>query len=155
MRPLVCILCLCLAGHLGCGDATGTGPTSDVGPASSDAALFRPNDLAHASASDLGPPLRDLAFPIDSSSSSWRCGRPGDRGDALGIGAFCLQLSDCINTRTAHICATLDDNTAHYCTMTCGGDAGTCGDTATCMPSGKLGNLCVPNTCLALDGGGA
>jgi hypothetical protein len=93
------------------------------------------------------------------------CTKPGDPGNSLGVGKYCDLLGDCSDTVDAHICATLGDPTAHFCTKTCtrpdaGGDAssdasetgadggvGECGENATCACD-TAGCGCTPNVCL-------
>jgi hypothetical protein len=77
------------------------------------------------------------------------CGHPGDVGNDIGVGAFCNTLSDCSNTVSAHLCATLGDPMAHFCTKTCtmGGPADQCGMMATCECQ-SAGCGCTPNSCI-------
>jgi hypothetical protein len=86
---------------------------------------------------------------VDASTMglSATCGHPGDTGNALGVGKYCAQLSDCSGL-TAGLCAILGDPNAHFCTKTCmQGSADACGDGATCScQGGECG--CVPDTCL-------
>ena len=76
------------------------------------------------------------------------CGHPGDTGNDQGVGAFCNQLNDCSSTPSAHLCATIGDPGAHFCTKTCtmGGSAGQCGMMASCQcQGGQCG--CFPDSC--------
>jgi len=85
---------------------------------------------------------------VDASTGlETTCGHPGDPGNALGVGKYCAQISDCSGL-TAGICAILGDPDAHFCTKTCmQGAADACGDAATCAcQGGQCG--CVPNVCL-------
>ena len=84
---------------------------------------------------------------VDALSSF--CGHPGDTGNDIGVGAFCNVLSDCSATPGAHLCATLGNEMAHFCTKTCtmGGSAGECGTDAMCICQGG-GCGCTPNSCL-------
>lgn len=90
--------------------------------------------------------------PIDSSS----CGQPCDKGNSLGIGRFCNQISDCMGTMVPTLCATLGEPSEHFCTARCnppdaGPDAGNgflsdCGENAKCAcQGGQCG--CYPTTC--------
>jgi hypothetical protein len=106
---------------------------------------------------------QDSCAPIDGSI----CGQPCQSGNALGVGAFCNNITDCTQLPQAHLCGTLGNPNAHFCTFRCsfppeagaaedGGDAGgsgspfptNCGSgaTCTCDNSGNCG--CTPNMCL-------
>src|SRR5436305_122120 len=39
------------------------------------------------------------------------CGRPGDKGNAKGVGKFCMTDDDCVGTE-ALICSTINNDTA-------------------------------------------
>ncbi|HEX8791663.1 MAG TPA: hypothetical protein VF765_11995 [Polyangiaceae bacterium] len=113
-------------------------------------------------ASDAG--VVDSCAPIDGSI----CGQPCQTGNSLGVGAFCNSITECTHLPQAHLCASLGDPNAHFCTFECSlppeggagdggeGDAGdassgfptNCGEgaTCTCDNSGNCG--CTPNTCL-------
>ena len=77
------------------------------------------------------------------------CGFPGDQGNSLGIGKFCLNLSDCRDTPSAPLCSIVGDRTTHFCTRTCSVDAGPeqCGEDVSCQ-CGDGGCGCTPNSCL-------
>jgi len=96
--------------------------------------------------SDKSPSHPDAA--VDAFMST--CGMPGDMGNELGIGKFCLSLSDCSGTPMAHLCSTIGDATTHFCTKTCTstGSADQCGTNTmcTCNASNQCG--CTPNSCL-------
>jgi hypothetical protein len=82
---------------------------------------------------------------VDAFSST--CGHPGDMGNEVGIGKFCLSLSDCVST--APLCSTIGDETTHFCTRTCPmGNDTVCGTGAqcTCNSSNQCG--CTPTVCL-------
>jgi hypothetical protein len=85
---------------------------------------------------------------VDAFSS--KCGNPGDLGNELGVGKFCLSLADCENTPMAGLCSSIGDPMTHFCTKTCSatGSAGQCGTltTCTCNSSNQCG--CTPNACL-------
>ncbi len=93
------------------------------------------------------------------------CGQPGDQGNSLGVGHFCLSSNDCLSTSQAHLCSNLDPTSqTYFCTFICprppdagveggaeggAGDAGDpCGENAACVcpSSGPCG--CTPSTCL-------
>jgi hypothetical protein len=83
---------------------------------------------------------------VDALSSF--CGHPGDTGNDIGVGRFCNVLSDCSSTTDAHICATLGDPMAHFCTKTCTmGSTGECGTDAMCICQGTACG-CTPTSCL-------
>jgi hypothetical protein len=76
------------------------------------------------------------------------CGKPGDVGNSIGIGKFCIKQSDC-NPGT--VCTQLGDPNNYFCTKSCtAGDAGveTCGENAHCAcdPQGR-GCGCFPDAC--------
>ena len=104
----------------------------------------------------------DSCAPIDGSI----CGQPCQPGNSLGVGAFCNNITECSQLPQAHLCASLGDPNAHFCTFRCSvppeagaDDAGGAGEgglpfptdcgsgaTCTCDNSGNCG--CTPNTCL-------
>jgi hypothetical protein len=91
----------------------------------------------------------------DMAAPNSLCGHPGDKGNSLGVGQYCLVIADC--TGKAALCSTLGGNTnTYFCTLTCtlgndGGVAATnCGENATCVcgsSSGGSGCACYPNSC--------
>lgn len=110
----------------------------------------------------------DSCAPLDSSF----CGQPCQPGNSLGVGAFCNNITDCTQQPQAHLCATLGNPGAHFCTFRCsvvpeggatsgdggddGGDAAgpsfptDCGEGATCQcgsGGGQAGCACTPNHC--------
>ncbi len=98
-----------------------------------------------ACGSSSSPKKPDAA--VDASDSF--CGHPGDTGNELGVGQYCNTLTDCSSNAGAHLCATLGNPQAHFCTKTCvgSGSAGQCGTMATCeCQGGQCG--CTPNSCL-------
>ena len=90
----------------------------------------------------------DIATPIDAFAST--CGMPGDLGNELGVGKFCVTLNDCGDTVEAPLCSSFGDPTTFFCTKLCQppGDAGVnpCGTGAECVCSGSCG--CAPTSCL-------
>jgi hypothetical protein len=83
------------------------------------------------------------------------CGHPGDTGNSLGVGKFCMKLSDCTSNTKAILCSTLGSNNAYFCTMTCtppANDMGSteCGENAYCQcgsGSAQSGCGCYPTSC--------
>ncbi len=93
----------------------------------------------------------------DHLSVGVNCGEDGSPGNAIGIGQFCTDTSDCpvASDGTTIQCSTvLTDNTLPLlCSRICGGvDGGTidCGENATCHNIVELGfdlTVCVPWAC--------
>ena len=110
-----------------CGGGGGGAPVSDLSAAAVDMAMA-PADL--------------LVDPRDLVSC---CGHPGENGDNLGIGHYCVNSKDCMGLE-AFLCAGEFDTTVHFCTKPCQVDAGACGDKASCRCKGA-GCGCVPNSC--------
>lgn len=101
----------------------------------------------------------DLKAGPDMAIFQSDCGKPGDVGNALGVGKFCMAISDCSDTEKAHLCSILgNDETTHtyFCTTSCtqDGPSDQCGDGATCQCQGNQCG-CTPNSCLGEpeDGG--
>lgn len=112
---------------------------------------------------DAGTSQDTSCEPIDSSF----CGQPCQPGNSLGVGAFCNDTVDCTQLPKAHLCATLGDPGAHFCTFRCsvvpeggassdaGDDAGPtlptdCGQGASCKcgsGGGQTGCACTPDHC--------
>jgi len=109
----------------------------------------------------------DSCAPIEGSI----CGQPCQQGNSLGVGAFCNNITDCTQLPQAHLCSSLGNANAHFCTFRCalpqeagaedGGDAGEAGPgfptdcgsgaTCTCDNGGNCG--CTPTMCLGPGGG--
>jgi hypothetical protein len=100
----------------------------------------------------------DECAPIESG-----CGQPCDKGNSLGVGQFCNNLTDCTQTQKAHLCSSLNNSPGnlptYFCTFRCmaadaeapeGGPVypTSCGDNATCScdDAGNCG--CTPNSCI-------
>lgn len=101
-------------------------------------------------------PAEDMSIALDLANFRSNCGWPGDKGNALGVGRFCLNLDDCAENPKAILCTTLGDRENFFCTFRCsmGGPADQCGADASCQCStGGCG--CMPNKCLGTpeDGG--
>src|SRR5262249_16843905 len=62
------------------------------------------------------------------------CGHPGDTGNSLGVGQFCVHESDCENKTKANLCTQLGDPDNYFCTFPCKamGPADQCGENARC-----------------------
>jgi hypothetical protein len=162
-------LALCLAGLLaasalgavvgvGCSSSstpTNTGDDGGGGGPDSASDSAGPSDGGTTDAAD-GPsscPLSpyDAATVADSS-----CGNPGDQGNSLGVGAFCVNPNtDCSCHSKAVFCSTIGGPGAYFCTFPCtappdGGAADAanpCGENAACQcQGGSCG--CTPNSCL-------
>ena len=104
-------------------------------------------------AGDLGAGQGDLAAPPS------RCGRPGDVGNSVGIGLFCVGLTDCDVTSGARLCSVIDNgprptpSDTYFCTAVCTPAMGTaCGEGAECACRGASCR-CVPSACRGGDGG--
>ncbi|HNN95138.1 MAG TPA: hypothetical protein PKI03_22835 [Pseudomonadota bacterium] len=95
--------------------------------------------------------------PPDLLGFKSNCGWPGDKGNELGVGKFCLKIEDCGDNPKAIMCTTLGDNENFFCTFRCSktGPADQCGKDARCACSdGGCG--CMPARCLGdepADGG--
>ena len=78
------------------------------------------------------------------------CGKPGDMGNELGIGKFCLNQSsgECATTANAPLCSSLGNAMTHFCTKTCTmGSTDQCGTATTCTCQGSSCG-CTPTSCL-------
>lgn len=97
-------------------------------------------------------PVSDAGFDVKSS-----CGHPGDQGNSLGVGLFCVNISDCENNTKAKLCTTFGDPENFFCTFRCDKDAGdgVCGENARCAcnASGTACG-CYPTRCDEPDDGG-
>jgi hypothetical protein len=99
----------------------------------------------------------DLAMPDLYSA----CGHPGDVGNSLGVGRYCLTSADCAQTSMARVCSSAANGTelttvySYFCTIVgCNPTAmGTCGESATCACT-CAGCGCAPVSCAALNSGG-
>ncbi len=109
--------------------------------------------LAGCSSSDSPATTPDAAGGAGGQADAGTsCGKPGDPGNALGVGKYCQALSDCKGNGKATLCATLGgDPTQTFCTMMCvvatDGGADPCAAGATCScQGGQCG--CTPDVCL-------
>lgn len=103
---------------------------------------------------------KDTGTSAEASAPFSACGHPGDKGNELGVGQYCTQVSDC--PATAQLCSAIanaDGSTRNtfFCVLTCNAcsPVGYCGTGASCqcLEPGECG--CAPDTCSAvfLDGG--
>ncbi len=101
------------------------------------------------------PATLDAATGADAAPDApfkSNCGKPGDKGNSLGVGKFCQQtIADCGENPKARLCTTLDPNGAdhYFCTFRC--DPATdppnvCGEQARCACSAG-GCGCFPTQC--------
>ena len=102
-----------------------------------------PSDLAMA-------PPRDMAMGKDMAAVIC-CGKPGEKGNAIGVGKYCESLAECIDNPRAKLCATLGgDDRYRFCTFVCDpkADGGNiCGDNASCQcDNGQC--ACTPSFCI-------
>ena len=106
-----------------------------------------PDDLTTTPKPDMTK-VHDMAFFSN-------CGQPGDPGNSIGVGKFCMAISDCNNNGKATLCARLGDPNNYFCTFMCDpAKPADCGDGATCScQGGQCG--CTPNHCFGgpPDGG--
>src|ERR1700689_2417542 len=47
------------------------------------------------------------------------CGQPCDKGNSLGVGQYCSGISDCSNTKQAHLCSSLGNSAGSAATFFC------------------------------------
>ena len=110
--------------------------------------------LALAGCGGDSPGASDMATGKDMALFSV-CGHPGDTGNSLGVGKFCMKISDCSSNSKATLCSTLGSDNAFFCTMPCtppANDLGNsdCGENAFCQcgsGSQQSGCGCYPNSC--------
>ena len=132
------------------GTAMDTGGGGDTGNGGGDSG---------AGAVDSGPCLA----PYDAATvAKSTCGHPGDKGNSLGVGSFCIQQTDCSNCNPstgATICTTAGGSqapTQFFCTLIgCTVDASVsgCGEGAICIAQQGV-TACVPTSCLGPSDGG-
>lgn len=105
----------------------------------------RPLDLAVA---DLSLPV-DQSVPLDLTVPS-RCGHPGDPGNSLGIGKYCVVQSDCTQ---GTLCAHPFSEPDYFCTLPCSpSNPSGCGEGAGCdCQNNQCG--CLPFVCGGLPAG--
>lgn len=90
------------------------------------------------------------AVAVGEDAGAPACGAPGDRGNELGVGAYCNSQSDCEGTGLR--CTAEFNPTTHFCTASCAdGGAALCGSGAGCEAHGTY-VICVPNSCQQTPG---
>src|SRR5262245_56148452 len=67
----------------------------------------------------------DMTFHSD-------CGHPGDVGNSVGVGKFCMKVTACSSNTKATLCTTLGSDRNYFCTTACdsAGPANYCGENA-------------------------
>jgi hypothetical protein len=116
-----------------------------VGCGSSDTSS---NDLSTTPTPDLS-----MTAPKPDMTVVSVCGHPGDPGNSVGVGKYCMQASDCSGNTKAKICTTIQSTDTFFCTTTCATSAD-CGEAAGCFATdgtpcpgtGLCG--CTPLSCL-------
>jgi hypothetical protein len=129
MRKLIVVLVLAMAA---CGGSSKSGTGG--------------NGAAGGSATGGDMTMVDLWGPEST------CGHPGDSGNSVGVGKYCMALSDCPST--APLCTAIENGTepvngqSYFCTVTCAsGDNSKCGDNASCICQNAIECACVPTSC--------
>src|SRR6185369_609866 len=112
---------------------------------------------------DMAVAPKDMAVPAGSDMALLsQCGHPGDTGNSLGVGKFCMTIAECTdgNIKT-NICSNLGNGAdpspddTYFCTIyPCHLDGGMaeCGENATCVcgtGGGASGCACTPNRCVS------
>jgi hypothetical protein len=94
----------------------------------------------------------DRPLPPEVAESC--CGFPGDYGNELGVGKFCVTDEDCAKNSTATICssaenAVSEDHQTFFCTLGCDPNAteNVCGNGARCNCE-DVGCACAPISCI-------
>jgi hypothetical protein len=115
-----------------------------------------PKDMSSAQDLSVAPDLTatgmDMSVPTE-------CGRPGDTGNARGVGKYCTMQSDCAG-QMANICSAIMNTggpmDTYFCTMQCDPQMiGFCGPDATCLGRNFGGTVlygCAPNRCVVPGG---
>jgi hypothetical protein len=88
------------------------------------------------------------AWTFDAKSN---CGHPGDKGNSVGVGQFCINVSDCTDNPKARLCTTFGDPENYFCTFRCDPKADpvdVCGENARCACNDKGTSCgCFPTRC--------
>ena len=130
MRKLILVLVLAVAG---CGGASksGTGGNGAAGGG--------------------GETAGDMTM-VDLWGPESTCGHPGDTGNNVGVGKYCMALGDC--PQSAPLCTAIENGTepvngqSYFCTITCvSSDNSKCGNNASCICQNALECACVPTSC--------
>lgn len=94
----------------------------------------------------------DLSHVKDMAVTSI-CGHPGDTGNSLGVGKYCVSpVTDCANNGKATLCTTIGSSNTFFCTFPCTpSDMGNeCGEDASCQcgsGGSQSGCGCFPDRC--------
>ena len=140
-RQLIAVL-LCSGLIFACGDDDGGGSVDSAGGGDGGGGTI-----------DSGPGTPDSNTTSADGSGTSICGNPGDPGNDMGVGKYCLNATsgECAS-QPASICANIGDADAHFCTKICNDampDEDQCGADATCICQGSGGLCgCTPNSCL-------
>jgi len=115
------------------------------------------------SSSDGGGASPDDAGTEDEATDAFasfdgrsNCGHPGDKGNSLGVGQFCIVIADCFDNAQAKLCTTFGDPDNYFCTFRCNKDdpPGTCGEQASCQCDSQGSACgCFPDRCGDTDSG--
>jgi hypothetical protein len=99
---------------------------------------------------DLSASPADMSAVRDLSIYS-TCGHPGDPGNSIGVGKFCVVQGDCSTSGT--VCAHPFSPDDYFCTLPCSpGNPATCGENANCVcQNNQCG--CLPAACGGLPQG--
>lgn len=123
---------------VGCGgaDDSNTGGSTSNQTKASKQTDKAPTPSGTATSSDPTAPAPD--------ASAAGCVFAGDKGNALGVGAYCQSASEC--SSGTFCTAGLAPKGAEFCTLLCTTDAD-CGEGATCY-SDPRGKACLPLACI-------
>jgi hypothetical protein len=97
--------------------------------------------------SDMTATAPDMMCKPDPTFKS-DCGKPCDVGNSLGVGHFCQNQSDCLDTPVNTFCTQLGDPNNFFCTRSCkmGDPPSQCGENTRCAcQGGQCG--CFPTAC--------
>lgn len=113
--------------------------------------------LAGCGSTSTLPPM-DMAVPADlrvgpDMAVVRCCGMPGDKGNSLGVGKYCPEISDCMGNGKATICASLGGDPRYaFCLFICDpkADGGNpCGENAQCACK-DANCACTPDSCVKI-----
>jgi hypothetical protein len=98
-------------------------------------------------------PMGDMRMTTGDMAVTSCCGKPGDTGNNLGVGKYCMTLADCNNNGMATLCSSLgntDKRKTFFCTFLCQMGMTNCGTGATCAcdPMNPSNCACTPNMCI-------
>jgi hypothetical protein len=96
-------------------------------------------------------PTQSSKAGTDPAPTASKCGQPGDKGNALGVGKYCNSVADCKGTPEAPLCSIAGDKDTHFCTKLCdakGDIAKECGSADMTCACDNVGNCgCTPKKC--------